>query len=130
MSKFVTKKQLENIRSGQTYYSISKDQFGVYKIWIHSPIGKKVKSHGYPYESNKRFKTTQSGIYTIRQELIFPDYKLFWTKRAACKYILEHKQGRAPVNGVANTVRRVRKQEPTDTDFYFQLYAIPLQMTT
>ena len=109
MTTFVTSKQFQNIRSGQTYFYITMDQFGNVKIESSMPIGKKIKSYLQEENTDKRFFNRKSNANLNAQSLYFPTHKLFWTRNSANKFTQEncHRSGFKQLD-VLNVVRRVR----------------------
>jgi hypothetical protein len=112
MTTFVTAKQFENIRSGQTYFYITIDQFGNVKIESSMPTGKKIKSYLQEEKAGKRFFNRKSNLNLHSQSLYFPSYKLFWTRNSANKFIQEncHRSG-FQQHDVLNVVKRVRTRQ-------------------
>jgi hypothetical protein len=105
-SNILSKKDFINLRSGQTYWEVTKNQFGVYRIVSLSPLGKKIKSFIDPYSNNKRFSYKNSVDFS----LFFPVHKLFWSKKSAEKFAKLHAYGMYDKNTVMNIVNRVRQK--------------------
>lgn len=113
-SIYVSKKQLANLRSGQTYWSVAKNQFGEYSLYRYYNIGKKTNSYAgqgfMPEEKSFLCKRKQEvGIGMRRSTTItYPKYKLFWSKKVALRFIGEHVKGLWPTTTVALTHKRTR----------------------
>lgn len=116
----LTKKEFHKLRSGQVFWHVSVNQFNEYKVVQHTCLGKianyNLETIEGPVNPIRQFfskKPQLNRLFNIHsgEILIYPEYELLKTRRAAQTLIDGHKAGLYPDSMLSKVVRRIRKPQ-------------------